>query len=56
MKPDEFEARMRALEYFHSLRLLPGVWTVLRLDGRGFTRLTDRSALSRRREVSDPGS
>ena len=41
MKPDEFEARMRALEYFHSLRLLPGVWTVLRLDGRGFTRLTE---------------
>ncbi len=40
MKIAELEERMRALEYFHSLRLLPGVWTVLRLDGRGFTRLT----------------
>jgi tRNA(His) guanylyltransferase len=41
MKPDLFEARMRELEYFHSLRIMPGVWTVLRLDGRGFTRLTE---------------
>src|SRR5690348_14915851 len=40
MKPRDFEARMRALEYFHSVRLLPGAWPVLRLDGRGFTRLT----------------
>jgi tRNA(His) 5'-end guanylyltransferase len=37
---DRFEAQMRALEYFHSLRLLPGVWAVLRVDGRGFTRFT----------------
>jgi tRNA(His) 5'-end guanylyltransferase len=40
MKPRDFEARMRALEYFHSVRLLPGAWAVLRLDGRGFTRFT----------------
>lgn len=40
MKPDDFESRMRELEYFHALRVLPGVWTVLRLDGRGFTRFT----------------
>ncbi|HYT91450.1 MAG TPA: tRNA(His) guanylyltransferase Thg1 family protein [Gemmataceae bacterium] len=40
MKQSEFESRMRSLEYFHSLRLLPGVWPVLRLDGRGFTRFT----------------
>lgn len=38
MNADAFEARMRQLEYFHSLRLIPGTWTVLRLDGRGFTR------------------
>jgi len=41
MHPDEFETRMRRLEYFHALRLLPGVWTVLRVDGRGFSRLTE---------------
>jgi tRNA(His) 5'-end guanylyltransferase len=40
MNSDEFEARMRALEYFHALRLLPGVWAVVRVDGRGFTRFT----------------
>jgi hypothetical protein len=31
---------MRELEYFSGLRLIPGAWTVLRLDGRGFTRFT----------------
>jgi tRNA(His) guanylyltransferase len=41
MNPDEFEERMRALEYFHTLRVLPGTWPVLRLDGRGFSRLTE---------------
>jgi len=24
MEPDDFEQRMRALEYFHDLRVLPG--------------------------------
>lgn len=32
---------MRDLECFRGLRLLPGVWTVLRLDGRGFSRFTE---------------
>jgi tRNA(His) 5'-end guanylyltransferase len=40
MKHRDFEARMRALEYFHGLRLLPGAWAVLRLDGRGFSGFT----------------
>jgi tRNA(His) guanylyltransferase len=42
MKADELEGRMRALECFHSLRLLPGAWIVLRVDGHGFSRLTER--------------
>lgn len=40
MDNDTFEQRMRALEYFHSLRVLPGAWIVLRVDGRGFSRFT----------------
>lgn len=39
---DEFEAGQRAREYFHKLTVLPGAWTVLRLDGRGFSRFTER--------------
>ena len=38
----EFEARQRAREYFHSLSVLPGAWTVIRVDGRGFSRLTEQ--------------
>jgi tRNA(His) 5'-end guanylyltransferase len=40
MKPSDFEAQMRELEYFHSLRLLPGAWPVVRVDGRNFSRFT----------------
>ncbi|MFE9694302.1 tRNA(His) guanylyltransferase Thg1 family protein [Micromonospora sp. NPDC005806] len=39
---EEFEARQRARESFHSLRVLPGAWTVIRVDGRGFSRLTEQ--------------
>lgn len=41
MNNDDFEARMRALEYFHNLKLVPGTWTVIRVDGRGFSRFTE---------------
>jgi tRNA(His) guanylyltransferase len=40
MNPDDFEKRMRSLEYFSSLRMLPGVWPIIRVDGRGFARKT----------------
>ena len=36
-----FEDRLRGLEYFHSLRLLPGVWAIVRVDGRSFSRFTE---------------
>jgi tRNA(His) guanylyltransferase len=42
LNAEEFEAAQRAREYFHGLAVLPGVWTVLRLDGRGFPRLTEQ--------------
>lgn len=41
MDSDAFEQQMRALEYFHNLRLLPGAWVVVRVDGRGFSRFTE---------------
>jgi len=41
MDPNDFETQMRALEYFHSLRVLPGAWTVIRVDGRSFSRFTE---------------
>ena len=41
MDNDAFEKQMRSLEYFHSLRILPGAWVIIRLDGRGFSRFTE---------------
>lgn len=46
MRADELETRMRGHEYFHRLRVLPGAWTVIRVDGRSFTTLT-RSGFDR---------
>ncbi len=41
MNNDDVEKRMRELEWFHDLRVLPATWPVIRLDGRSFTRLCD---------------
>jgi hypothetical protein len=41
MRPADFEKQMRALEVFHSLRLLQNAWVILRLDGRGFSLFTE---------------
>jgi len=41
MNNDNFEERMRALEYFHSVRLVPHTWPVIRVDGRSFSRFTE---------------
>ena len=41
MNSDQFEAVQRRREWFHHLRLLPGAWPVVRVDGRGFTRFTE---------------
>lgn len=35
------------MEYFHSLRCIPGTWIVLRLDGRGFTKFTAHAKFER---------
>lgn len=40
MKFDELDMRMRVFETTNDPVVLPGLWMVARLDGRGFTRLT----------------
>ena len=40
MKFDDLDAMMRVYETSHDLCVLPGIYMVARLDGRGFTRLT----------------
>jgi tRNA(His) 5'-end guanylyltransferase len=41
MRHDDLADQMRAGEVFHGLRLLPGAWAVVRVDGRAFSRLTE---------------
>lgn len=41
MRSDDLELRMRQLEWFHDLRALPGAWPIIRVDGRGFSKLTE---------------
>jgi tRNA(His) guanylyltransferase len=41
MDPDAFEISQRRREWFHSMTVPAGLWTVLRVDGRGFSKLTE---------------
>lgn len=47
MNSDLFESTMRDREWFHGLRVPAGMWTVLRLDGRSFTRMTANAAFEK---------
>ena len=40
MKFDELDTKMRVFETTNDLYVLPGIFMVARVDGRGFTRLT----------------
>lgn len=42
MNADDFDGRMRALERFHALRLEEGIYPIVRVDGRSFSRLTEK--------------
>jgi tRNA(His) 5'-end guanylyltransferase len=42
MTADTADRRMHQLESFHGLRVVPGAWPILRVDGRAFTRLTEQ--------------
>lgn len=44
---NEFEVRLRAGEYFSGLRVPPGMWAVLRLDGRSFHRVCEELGAER---------
>lgn len=41
MTANEFERKMRQGEMFHALRLPLNAWTVVRIDGRSFSRYTE---------------
>jgi tRNA(His) 5'-end guanylyltransferase len=40
MKFDELDKKMRVFETAHDIRIVPGIYIIARIDGRGFTRLT----------------
>ena len=40
MKFDELDAKMRVYETAHDVMVLPGMYIVARIDGKGFTKLT----------------
>jgi tRNA(His) guanylyltransferase len=42
MKQSKLEERMRLGECYHGLRVPPGLYIVVRVDGRSFSRLTER--------------
>lgn len=42
VKPQQYEQLMREHECYSGIRVPPGMWTVLRLDGRGFHAVTER--------------
>ena len=42
MNSNEFEDRMRKMECYHALRIPPGVWPIIRVDGRSFSRFTEQ--------------
>ena len=42
MDNDEFEAKMRLGEYYHNLKIFPWAWPVIRVDGRSFSKFTEK--------------
>jgi tRNA(His) 5'-end guanylyltransferase len=42
MRGRDLERDMRAREWLHTLTVLPGAWVIIRVDGRSFSRFTER--------------
>lgn len=43
MKMCDLEDKMRKFECYHSDRVLPNTWIVIRVDGKGFSKLTENN-------------
>jgi hypothetical protein len=41
VQAEGLEARQREREWFRALTIPPGMWVIIRADGRGFSRLTE---------------
>lgn len=52
MSKTTLDKRMRSMELFHSLRVPPDNWLVLRIDGRSFSRFTAVETTRRRLKVN----
>lgn len=42
MKTRDLDTLMRSREWMHSMKLPPGTWTIVRVDGRSFTTMTEQ--------------
>lgn len=47
MNADQFDDRMRSFEYYHATSVIPEHWIVIRLDGKGFSKFTERSGFEK---------
>ena len=53
MKFDDLDGKMRVFETAHDHCVLPGIYIVARLDGRGFTGSPRKFTTSRPRSMND---
>lgn len=42
MNNNQFESKMRSLEYFHDIKILSDLWIIIRVDGRSFSKFTNQ--------------
>lgn len=42
MKHKELDKQLREFEYFHDIKILPNTYPIIRVDGRGFTKLSNK--------------
>lgn len=47
MRTADLDTQMRANEIYHGLRVLDGLWAIVRVDGRSFTKVTGRMSMER---------
>lgn len=42
MNNNQFESKMRSLEYFHNINILSDLWIIIRVNGRSFSKFTNQ--------------